>query len=126
MSDDDEKPTPRERLLHFTRWRRDSGAWAYSTLLWSWTVLTVLIADATDWGWRFFVGGIAVFALLFEVGLAYVITAAWGSHRQLEREGEIAELVLRLQVDELGPEERDEILKKLAELGQPVDLVEEE
>ncbi len=71
----------------FARWRLESGGWVYSLLAASWIALTVVLADVTGWGWWIYLGSAALFLLLFEVGLAYVISAAWGSHRQLEHEG---------------------------------------
>jgi hypothetical protein len=113
------------QFLRFAAWRRDSGGWVYVSLVGSWSVLTLVTADATGWGWRFVVGSAAVFVLIFEVGLAYVIAAAWGSHRQLEREGEIQDLIKRLELEKLGREEREAVIVRLVELGQPVEVVDE-
>lgn len=56
-------------------------------------MLTVVVADATGWGWAVYGASVAVFILLFEVGLVYLVSAAWGSHRQLEYEGFLAVMI---------------------------------
>ena len=80
-------------LERFVRWRRESGGWIYFLLAVAWFALTVVIAHATGWGWAVYVTSGAFFLLFFEVGVAYVVSAAWGSHRQIEYEGFITVLI---------------------------------
>ena len=89
-------------VSRFARWRLESGGWVYSLLAGSWVALTISLADVTDWGWWIYLASAAVFLLLFEVGLGYIIAAAWGSNRQLEQEGLLDEAarLYRAKVDE--------------------------
>lgn len=107
------EPAPPEpsRLASFTRWRRTSDLWAYGLLAAAWGGLTAAATGCwrlaghltattgfTEAGgailgasWVPAAVGVALFLLLFEVGLADVVAAAWKSHPRLELEGEAAE-----------------------------------
>lgn len=74
-------------LTRIVRWRRESGVWVYFMLTLSWTLMTLVVDHATGWGWPVYAASVAIFMLLFEVGLFYVKEAAWGSHRHLELQG---------------------------------------
>jgi hypothetical protein len=79
----------RRSLAAAVRWRRRSGGWTYAALLLSWAGLTAALGAPWGAGWAWYLGSAALFVLLFEVGIAYVVAAAYGSHRQLEAEGEV-------------------------------------
>lgn len=53
----------------------------------SWGGITAVIENATSWGWPVYVVSASLYAALFEVGLAFFVSAAWFSCRQLEVEG---------------------------------------
>lgn len=83
--------------MAFVRWRRDSGGWIYGLIMLAWCLLSVVIETATGWGWRVYATSAAVFLLLFEVGIATVVAAAWSSHRALELEGEAVEEAIKAE-----------------------------
>lgn len=76
-------------VMRFVRWRRAHGGWAYGCLVGGWALITFALVDLLSWSWHAYAISAALFVLLFEVGIAYMASAAWASHRQLEYEGEV-------------------------------------
>lgn len=98
----------------FVEWRLTSSGWSYGCLLvawlclsWAvewglssltWAVATLALGPETvgaiggrisaPWTACWWLATVALWLLLFEVGLAYVLAAAWSSHRALEIEGD--------------------------------------
>lgn len=119
MPDDDPSPNT---VTRFLRWRRGHGGWVYFNLAWTWAALTFVVVDVAGWGWRAYLASGATFFLLFEVGVAYVLAAAWGSHRQLEHEGEVSSILVKLRGKKLPREEIKQLAERLIELGQDVEM----
>jgi len=84
-------------LARFVRWRWGSTPWGYAALVAGWSGLTWVLADWTGSPLRTWVGSTALFVLMFEVGLSYVLSAAWSGHPSLEEEAEKNEKAQRLR-----------------------------
>lgn len=96
-----------DTVLRGVRARRESGLYVYLVMTTAWCALTGLALHISRWWWALvetfsrgwvscpdrwtwvvWGGSVAVYLLLTEVGVAYLVATAWGSHRQLEVEGE--------------------------------------
>lgn len=84
-------------LARFVRWRWGSTPWGYAALVAGWSGLTWVLADWTGSPLRAWVASVALFVLLFEVGLSNVLAAAWSGHPTLEEESEQLDKAQRLR-----------------------------